>query len=379
MARAPHILHLHSTFMPGGKEMRCVQLINRFGPNVRHSIVSAMPGAVAAKSAIDRKAKVDFPIDCPALSGPLSLARFRGLARYMKDFDLVLGYNWGALDGVMAHRIFGRSLGLPPLIHHEDGFNEDEAQRLKRRRNWYRMAALTTARGLVVPSVTLEKIARRTWAQPAHKVHRIPNGIDLARFRKAARHAHLDEVPRKPGEALVGTLAGLRTVKNLPLMVRALAGMKQPARLVVMGEGPQREAIEAAARGLGVADRVHLLGHRDPARHMAALDVFVLSSDSEQQPISVIEAMASNVPVVSTDVGDVRHMIAPENAEFLVPLGDSTALAEKLDKMVGDADLRTRIADANLRKAMDIFDEKAMFRAYGALYGGAMGMGNLAG
>src|SRR3546814_19218689 len=95
----------------------------------------------------------------------------------MTRFDLVLSYNWGAMDGVMAHRLFSRVRPLPPLIHHEDGFNEDESVRRNWKRNAFRRLALPTAEALVVPSALLERIARDEWGARDHVVL-LRNGID---------------------------------------------------------------------------------------------------------------------------------------------------------------------------------------------------------
>ena len=77
----------------------------------------------------------------------------------MAGFDLLLSYNWGSMDGVMAHRLFAPFRGLPPLIHHEDGFNEDESVRRNWKRNGFRRLALPTAEALIVPSVLLQQVA----------------------------------------------------------------------------------------------------------------------------------------------------------------------------------------------------------------------------
>src|SRR3546814_2087522 len=114
---------------------------------IYHSILSAMPGALGARDAIDPAIIVDFPKDAPPLHGKPSLGRYRDLANYMTRFDLVLSYNWGAMDGVMAHRLFSRVRPLPPLIHHEDGFNEDESVRRNWKRNAFRRLALPTEIG----------------------------------------------------------------------------------------------------------------------------------------------------------------------------------------------------------------------------------------
>src|SRR5918998_1546417 len=152
---AVRILHAHSTFSLGGKEARAVRLMNAFGEAAEHTILSGT-GDVSARSAIDHRVKVSFPDDAPPLTGRPGLARLFRLSRYMKRFDLVLTYNWGAFDAVMASHLFGS----PPLIHHEDGFNEDEAVALKSRRSIYRRLGLSAAEKLVVPSERLEKIAR---------------------------------------------------------------------------------------------------------------------------------------------------------------------------------------------------------------------------
>jgi len=142
---AVRILHCHSTFSLGGKEARAVRLMNAFGDAAEHVVLSAMPDKLAARDAIAKGIKVSFPTDAPPLAGPSTPMRLWKLALYMKRFDLVLSYNWGAFDMVMARRLFGRMMKLPPIVHHEDGFNEDEAERLNRKRNRYRKLGLKAA------------------------------------------------------------------------------------------------------------------------------------------------------------------------------------------------------------------------------------------
>jgi hypothetical protein len=138
------ILHCHSTFSLGGKEARAVRLMNAFGDAAQHTILSAMPDQMGARDAIDPAVTVHFPTDAPSLQGKPGPGRYRGLADYMRGFDLVLSYNWGAMDVVGARRMF--PAGCPPLIHHEDGFNVDEADRLNWKRNLFRRMMLPTGR-----------------------------------------------------------------------------------------------------------------------------------------------------------------------------------------------------------------------------------------
>jgi len=369
MADRPHILHVHGSFNLGGKEARAVQLMNIWGDKARHSIVSADPDAMGARAAINTGVDVDFP-DGPSFAGKPGLARYKVITAFHKRFDLILTYNWGSMDAVMAHRLAGASAGLPPLIHHEDGFNADEAVRLKTKRNLFRRLALQRAHGMVVPSVRLETIARTVWKQPAHKVHLIRNGIDVARYAPPPAPDAIPALRRSPGKLLVGTLAGLRPVKNIPRLVRAVAAHKDRLQLVVVGEGPERDAILAEAARQGMGD-IHMAGFMDrPWRFVGLFDIFALSSDSEQFPISLVEAMAAGVPVASMDVGDVANMVATANQPYVV--ADEAGLADALGALAADADLRATLGTANRDRAARDYAEKTMVAAYGALYGEAM-------
>jgi len=373
-SRPLRVLHLHSSFSAGGKELRAARLMNAFGPKVLHTVVSAQPGAYGAAIAVDPSLSVTYPEDFPSLQGRPLPRRLLGIARALRNHDLVLTYNWGAMDAVLAHALFRRSLGLPPLVHHEDGFNEDEANRLKPARNWFRRVALTGASAVIVPSQRLEAIALDAWKQPRGKVRLIVNGINCAAYVDKPRPDILPGLVKQPGEKWVGTLAGLRPVKNLPRLVRAFAQMPQDWRLVILGEGPERGAIAAQAEASGVGNRVHLPGFvADPSHAVGLFDLFALSSDSEQFPISVVEAMAAGLAVASPAVGDVASMVSEENRGHITRPGDEAELARALVELACDAQLRTRIGIANRAHANAHYDENTMISLYRTVYGQAVG------
>jgi L-malate glycosyltransferase len=363
------ILHCHSTFSLGGKEARAVRLMNVFGDAAEHTILSAMPEAMAARDAIEPHVRVSFPGDsAPPLHGKPGIGRYRDLTRYMRDFDLVLTYNWGAMDAVGARRMFPK--GCPPLIHHEDGFNADESERLNWKRNGFRRLMLPTAHALAVPSRTLENIAHNVWGVPVERITRIGNGIRTADYAIAPAPDAIPGFSRREGEVVIGTLAGLRPVKNIARLVRAFAAVTVPARLLIVGEGPERDAILAEAARLGVADRVHMAGFQShPHRFVGLFDIFALSSDSEQFPISLAEAMAAGLPVVSTDVGDVAAMVPKLQEEFVVPVADEARLAQALQTLAADAALRSQLGAVNQDRASAHLDEAVMIEAYRTLYG----------
>ncbi len=371
------ILHLHSSFDLGGKEARAVQLMNAFGKSAHHTIISAVPDAMSARDAIDKKINVDFPDETkgesPPLHGRPAIKRYQQISDYMEQFDLILSYNWGSMDGVMAHTIYSQKKGLAPLIHHEDGFNHDEIDKLNWKRNYFRMIALQRSHKLVVPSQILEDIAQKVWKQPQARVIRISNGIALPKYQKKAQFGAFPGLKKRDGEVIVGTVAGLRPVKNLTKLVRAVAVAGDHVKLAIAGEGPDKELILAEASRLGMSERLIMPGFlRDPSRFIGLFDIFALSSLSEQFPISLVEAMAAGIPALSTDVGDVRNMVSASNKDFIVDKQDQEGFAKALQILANDSDLRKKIGKDNWQIAQDEFDEKVMIARYKKLYGAAM-------
>jgi glycosyltransferase involved in cell wall biosynthesis len=367
----PRILHIHSTFDPGGKELRCVRLINAFGNAAHHALVSGDPDKVGAAALIQPMvAWAKFP----SLRGRPWPGRLNRMAAAMAGYDLVCTYNWGAMDAALAYTLFADVYKLAPLVHHEDGFNEDEAERLKPSRNFYRRFALGRASALVVPSQRLEQIAMEAWDQPRTRVRRIPNGIPTRAFTKKPKRDVLPGLVKHKDELWVGTMAGLRAVKNLPALVRAFAPLPDEWQLVIAGEGPERPAILAEAERLGIEHRVHLPGFiAEPAKVMGLFDIFALFSRSEQFPISVVEAMAAGLPIVSPAVGDVASMVAEANTPYIVARDDETALEGALGRLAYEPSLRQAIGAANQQRARQEYEESRMIERYQVLYWGLMG------
>jgi glycosyltransferase involved in cell wall biosynthesis len=119
-----------------------------------------------------------------------------------------------------------------------------------------------------------------------------------------------------------------------------------------------------------MADRLLMPGFlAEPHRYVGHFDIFALSSDSEQFPISLVEAMAAGLPAVATDVGDVKAMVAYENRDLIVPANEEASFEAALDLLSWDATMRRQLGSANAQKARADFDETAMISHYEALYG----------
>jgi glycosyltransferase involved in cell wall biosynthesis len=353
MTGAPLLLHIFSTFAVGGPQVRFAALAGAFGDRFRHAIV-AMDGDTACRERLDPALDIAWPEVAIVKGDTLgNLRRFRATLRALRPATLVT-YNWGAIEWGMAN--------FPPLVRHvhvEDGFGPEERARPLPRRSWTRRLVLRRSE-IVVPSRTLARIATGTWRLPMGRVRYLPNGVDLARFNAGP--------VRWEGEGpVIGTVATLRPEKRLDRLIDAMRLIPR-ARLLIVGDGPERAALQAQAADLGA--RVRFAGPvPEPAPLLRGLDLFALSSDTEQMPLSVLEAMAAELAVAATDVGDVGEMLAPANAPFVVAR-DAAALADAMARLLGDAPVRNAIGAANRSRAEQAFDQAAMVRGWGEVFGG---------
>jgi len=164
------------------------------------------------------------------------------------------------------------------------------------------------------------------------------------------------------------TVARLDPQKGLHDLVAA-AALVPEARVMVVGEGPERRALETRIAHLGLGDRVHLLGFRsDVPDLLAGSDLFVLPSLFEGLPLSILEAMAAGKPVVATAIGGNDEAVVDGATGLLVPPGDPRALADAIRALLRDPERRRRLGEAGRRRAEAEFSAPAMVRRVAAVY-----------
>lgn len=360
-----HLLHIFPTFGPGGVQIRMAAVMNHLGADYRHTLV-ALDGESAARDRFDGGVEIVFA-EAPSGGGslPARLGRIRKMLAALRP-DGLLTYNWGSIEWVLANKLWN---GVPH-IHLESGFGREETDRQILRRALVRRLSLRGIATLVVPSRKLANIAAGSWKVRPGLIELIPNGADLDRFAAAAPpepRSWLDSC-----DLIIGTIAPLRPEKNLGRLVSAFAALPASvnAGLAIVGDGAEREMLGREAERLGITERVYFAGYQNrPERWLAEFDVYAMSSDTEQMPNTIVQAMAASKPIVATDVGDVAEMVAPQNLPFVVSAKNGGGYRAAVETLLLDAPLRTRIGAANRARAEARYDQTAMFAAYRALFG----------
>jgi glycosyltransferase involved in cell wall biosynthesis len=208
---------------------------------------------------------------------------------------------------------------------------------------------------------------------PSSKIQVLYNGIDLeAFFTSASPEAARRSLGISPDTPTIGVVARLDPVKNHSMLFLAFHKVRErfpSAILFVIGDGPDRKRLESVARELGEIQAIRFLGaRRDVAHIIRALDVFALPSFSEGMSVTLLEAMAAEIPVVATRVGGNEEVVVDGETGFLVPNDNAMDMAERLMELLGEEDLRREMGLAGRNRAVSVFSIQQMVTQYLTLY-----------
>ncbi|MGD8310399.1 MAG: glycosyltransferase family 4 protein, partial [Chromatiales bacterium] len=216
--------------------------------------------------------------------------------------------------------------GVPVVVNYRGGEAEQFFQRSYR---WVR-PSLRRAAAVVVPSGFLQRV----FSERGVPTRVVPNIIDLSRFSSTKGTS------RDPSRPVIVVPRNLEPIYDIGTAIRAFALVSRrfpAARLIIAGSGPERARLERLATDLGVAQRTELTGGLDNERMVdmyREASVMLTPSLADNMPISILEALASGVPVVSTDVGGVPFMVRHEREALLVPRGDAAAMAHAIERLL---------------------------------------------
>lgn len=356
------VMHLVFALQPGGMEFGVVKLVNGLDPlRVQSSICSTKPAGLL-KHLVDPRVPI-FELNRRDGNDPRLVAALFRLFRRERP-QVVHTHGWGTLlEGLVAARL----AGVPVVIHGEHG-----TLQLKGYQLWLQYRAwLAVDRVLSVSSRLAERMAAETGFDQG-RITTIRNGVDLSRFSATRRSDARAALGLAETTLAVGAVGRLVPVKDHATLIEAvalsrLAGLD--ATLLLAGDGPAREALLARAAALDIQKSVRLLGHRpDVESVLAALDVFVLSSVSEGLSNTILEAMATGLPVVATRVGGADELVVDGETGLLIPAGSPRDMAAALNRVLQNGSMRLAMGRAGRKRVEEEFALTGMVRQYESLY-----------
>ncbi len=361
------IVHIVHALDVGGLENGLVNVINNLDPErFSHSIVCLIrSGAIAQRIQRPDVEIRELGLDPSRFKFPIM-----PLVKIFRELrpDIVHTRAWGTVDAIMAARL----AGVPRVIHGEHGRDVADPEGRNRKRNVIRKCLSPMVDRFMTVSDDLQRWLTQTVGIAAHKVVRIHNGVDTQRFSRAGREAARRMLGLTEGHVAIGIVGRLDPVKDHRSLLQAFVSVVQgdsQARLIIVGDGAMRQAIAAQIEQLRIADRVQMLGERqDVAEILKALDCFTLTSIAEGISNTILEAMATSLPVVATRVGGNPELVQHGLTGQLVAPGDVGALARAYETYLNDPDLRSRDGKAARDRTEKFFSLERMAANYSELY-----------
>jgi sugar transferase (PEP-CTERM/EpsH1 system associated) len=371
MTSAPLVVHLIYRLDIGGLETLLVDSINRMAPHkYRHAVVCLTDYTDFAK----RITRADVALYAlhkqPGLGLGSHIALFKLLRRLRPA--ILHTYNLGTIE----YNAVALAAGVPARVHAEHGRDASDPNGSNRKHNLLRRLLVPAIDRYVPVSRDLQRWLREVVGIPNAKNQLIDNGVDTERFSARA-------LPTDPAEPwagsdafVIGTVGRLQDVKNQAGLIDAFARLRsllpqhrERLRLVLVGDGPLKDKLAAQIRAAGLEDCVYLAGpRRDVAAVMRSFSLFALSSIAEGTPVTLLEAMASELPVVCTAVGGIPELVADGVAGALVPPNDPGAMAQALADYVNDSARARRHGQAGRACIEQRYSIDAMLATYVALY-----------
>lgn len=367
----PLIVHVIHRLDVGGLENGLVNLLNHMpASRFRHAIV-ALTVATQFRERLER----EIPIYELNKREGHDLGLYLRLWRLLRELkpQLVHSRNMAALEGALV----AWAAGVPQRVHGEHGWDVLDLDGSNRRYRLLRRLIRPFVGHYITVSKHLEQFLQRSVGVDRDRVTQIYNGVSHDRFvpRGEAAREPIEGVSIGAEELLIGSVGRMAAVKDQLTLVRAFlllrerrADLAARLRLVLIGDGPLRAQAEALLSEAGAAERAWLPGSRDDVPQLLRqLDLFILPSLNEGISNTILEAMASGLPIVATEVGGNPELVQPDWGA-LVPPSDPAAMAAAIERYIDDEPLRRRHGNAARQRIEARFSWAAMVDNYCAVY-----------
>jgi sugar transferase (PEP-CTERM/EpsH1 system associated) len=361
--RAPLIAHVIHRLDFGGLENGLVNLVNQLpADRYRHVIICLAGFNPAFRERIRRTDVAVISLDKRPGKDPAAYGRLWRILRKLQP-SIVHTRNLGTVDT----QWIAWAAGVPHRIHGEHGWEATDPQGLGRRSLRIRRACRPVIHRYVPMSQDIARWLERHIGVERARIRQLYNGVDVEKFRPPA-----DPTPCSGGVVRLGTVGRLDPVKNQASLLQACADLSTRfpgLRLTVIGDGPLRASLEAQSAALGITGLVTFTGARsDTPDLMRGFDVFVLPSINEGISNTILEAMATGLPVVAARVGGNPELVQDGLTGRLYDPADPRALEQALLPYLTDPALRLAHGKAARDRVVQNFSLDAMVNRYSALY-----------
>jgi sugar transferase (PEP-CTERM/EpsH1 system associated) len=369
----PLVAHVIYRLDVGGLENGLVNMINRIPTERFRHVIICLTDYSAFRRRIQRGDVSVFTLNKPPGNSPVLHFKLWRLLMQLRP-DIVHTRNLGALEGTLPAAL----AGVPVRIHGEHGRDIDDLDGRNTRRQIMRRLFNPFVHHYIAVSRDLESYLQQKVGVLPSRVAQIYNGVDSERFHPAGERR--EEVPcagfAGPGDFVIGTVGRMQDVKDQLTLARAfvrltqgIPGAEQRLRLVMIGDGPLRERVRVLLANAGVERFAWLPGERnDVPSIMRSLDLFVLPSLAEGISNTILEAMASGLPVLATAVGGNPELIEAGVTGTLVPRDDPESMARAMRAYAESTELCRRHGMDARRTIERKFGMEAMVDAYMAIY-----------
>jgi len=365
------IAHVIYRLQAGGMENGLINLLNNLPPDrYRHAIVCVTDSTDFVQR-IHAKNVSSFSLYKREGKDVSFYWRFWQLMRKLRP-AIVHTRNLGTLDLAPIAAL----AGAPVRIHSEHGWDASDPFGVNRKYRFLRKLCDPAVSQYIVVSDDINEWLHECIGIRKRKIRCIRNGVDTERFQARGARASLPVELNVDGQIILGTVGRMDPIKGLDVLVTAFTKLikKEPAlrdnlRLIVVGDGPLLPEIKALVCQLGISDLVWVAGRRDDIPDiLRSLDIFVLASINEGISNTILESMASSLPVVATEVGGNAEVVRDGVTGFLVAPNDADELAAAVLQYVEDKALRRRHGDAARRRVEVNFDMHKMVTEYALTY-----------
>lgn len=351
-----HISHVLYSFGLGGLEGMIASLINSMDAALfSHSICVLHDDLASLKKLNARDVDVHV-VKRHFRHDPSTVVRLARILGKLKP-DIVRTYNWTGVEGILAAKLSG----MKTIVHSEHGFDIEEACKKIRRRILIRKLLLRYCARIISVSKNLREWLIEDVGIAKGRVIYIPNGCDIIEYCPGRDIELRRRFNIGDNDTVIGTVGNLKAVKDQQSLLEAfgkVAMSRKDIKLMLVGEGPLRKDLEALAGKIGIKEKTIFAGSvPDTACFYRAMDIFTLPSVSENMPNVLLQAMATALPIIATDVGDVRHMLEDGRGGTIIKPKDSNALEKSIRDCLDHLDLaqaRGRFARNTVERLFDI-------------------------